>query len=355
MMKALLVAILALLALAAHPALAQQQSRKAAPSVRRGGVRGRGRGRGLSRNGRTLQKNDNNNNKDNNNDAVTIIDILGDKDNEDDYSILEGLLQDADLTETLQSDGPFTVLAPTNAAFEALDPATLTSVQEDPDLLRQVLLYHVLAGNISSVDLLDLLAATEAEAGSSSSSVSVATLNTANNLTVTTANNNITTVNNAIAAAEAALLVFNDNATVVQADIMASNGVIHSVDTVLIPEVVQTQAPAPEEAPAPPEEEEEEEGLGLEELFTCVVDALGTDPVPLFAPELLECGVDLAGLASGEFDLEAVVNCIGTTIGCEAAAGVFDDVVPPPTQQSPPEDPETSQAGMTMGQLFDGV
>ena len=59
----------------------------------------------------------------------------------------------AGLVETLQGDGPFTVFAPTNDAFDKLDAATLKAVQSDDALLKKVLLYHVLASQVLSTDL----------------------------------------------------------------------------------------------------------------------------------------------------------------------------------------------------------
>ncbi|WP_331710202.1 fasciclin domain-containing protein [Deinococcus puniceus] len=71
---------------------------------------------------------------------------------DDRFSTLRDLLSDAGLTETLMS-GEYTVFAPTNDAFAAVDPDTLAIIASTPDLLRQVLLYHVVAGTVTAEKL----------------------------------------------------------------------------------------------------------------------------------------------------------------------------------------------------------
>lgn len=79
----------------------------------------------------------------------TIYDVIV---ADDRFSTLRDLLSDAGLTETLMS-GEYTVFAPTNDAFAAVDPDTLAIIASTPDLLKQVLLYHVVAGNVSADQL----------------------------------------------------------------------------------------------------------------------------------------------------------------------------------------------------------
>lgn len=132
----------------------------------------------------------------------TIVDIaLGN----DDFSILVSALQRADLVETLQGDGPFTVFAPTNAAFEALLAdldVTADELLAQPDLAN-VLTYHVVPGNVMAGDLTDGL---EAE--------------TVNGETVTFDLSGDPMVNDSMISTT---------------DIEASNGVIHVIDSVLVP------------------------------------------------------------------------------------------------------------------------
>ena len=138
----------------------------------------------------------------------TIVDIAA---SNPDLSTLVELLTQAGLLETLSGDdGPFTVFAPTNDAFDALDPEALEAVASDPDLLEAILLYHVVEGSVLSTNLLD-----EAE------------LTTINGSPVTTFTNPPRV----------------NDADIVDADVLASNGVIHVIDKVLIPLAEETDAP----------------------------------------------------------------------------------------------------------------
>jgi uncharacterized surface protein with fasciclin (FAS1) repeats len=112
----------------------------------------------------------------------------------------------ADLVTTLSGTGPITVFAPTDAAFDKLPPATLQRLlrPENRAALRQVVSYHLLAGRVPSSGLMGKTMSSPTIEGSS----------------VAIEGNNGVTVN---------------NARVVQADIEASNGLIHSIDTVLMP------------------------------------------------------------------------------------------------------------------------
>lgn len=122
--------------------------------------------------------------------------------NNDNFSDLVSALSDAGLVSTLEGDGPFTVFAPTNEAFANLsvDLSTLSN-----DQLTEILSYHVVSDNITSGDL-----------GPEQAPASL----TGEAIFVTSANGNVTV---------------NDNGMVVDADIEASNGVIHGIDQVLLP------------------------------------------------------------------------------------------------------------------------
>jgi uncharacterized surface protein with fasciclin (FAS1) repeats len=112
-------------------------------------------------------------------------------------------LQATKLQKTLTIDGPFTVFAPTEEAFAALPPGTLESLLTNPAALTQILLYHVVAGEVKAADVITLTEAT--------------TLNGAKvDITV---NGDV---------------MIND-AKVIATDIMAKNGVVHLIDKVLIP------------------------------------------------------------------------------------------------------------------------
>jgi len=119
------------------------------------------------------------------------------------FSTLLTAVEAAGLTATLKGDGPFTVFAPTDAAFAALPEGTLESLLADKEALTEVLTYHVVAGKVTAADVAGM-SPLESLQGSS--------------LTVTTDGG-----------------VAIEGAGVVQADVMADNGVIHVIDTVLVP------------------------------------------------------------------------------------------------------------------------
>ena len=113
----------------------------------------------------------------------------------------------ADLVETLKSKGPFTVFAPSDEAFSALDPNLLADLlkSENKNKLTGILTFHVLAGKVMSSDI--------------SGTIEAATVN-GQKVTVKKSSGN----------------VFVNDAQVVAADIEADNGVIHVINKVLIPE-----------------------------------------------------------------------------------------------------------------------
>ena len=122
------------------------------------------------------------------------------------FSTLVSLVKEAGLVKTLSGKGPFTVLAPTNAAFKKVPAATLAALQADPDKLRAVLTYHVIPGKVPASK--------------------VVTLNGKSVKTVEGSTVKITVRGKAVKV---------NNATVTKTDIMATNGVIHVINSVLIP------------------------------------------------------------------------------------------------------------------------
>ncbi len=123
------------------------------------------------------------------------------------FSTLVKELKKADLVSALQGPGPFTVFAPTNAAFKKLPKGALKDLEKDPTKLAAVLKYHVLPARVDA-----------ATATSMTSPTSPPTLE-GSTLQVTAAGGTVK---------------IND-ATVTQADLMATNGIIHAIDTVLMP------------------------------------------------------------------------------------------------------------------------
>lgn len=120
------------------------------------------------------------------------------------FKTLTKLLKQAGLAGTLQTKGPFTVFAPTDAAFAKVPKATLAALAKDKAKLRAVLLYHVAKGKLTAANVVKLH--------------SVKTLN-GQSLKVRVSHGTVTV----------------GGARVIKTDIGASNGVIHAINQVLIP------------------------------------------------------------------------------------------------------------------------
>ena len=123
------------------------------------------------------------------------------------FETLVAAVQAADLVDTLKSEGPFTVFAPTDEAFAALPDGTVEDLlkPENKETLQAVLTYHVVPGKIMAADAMAADSATTVQG---------------QDITITTMDGS----------------VMIDDATVISADIGASNGVIHVIDSVLMPE-----------------------------------------------------------------------------------------------------------------------
>jgi len=120
------------------------------------------------------------------------------------FKTLTAAVEAAGLQETLTEGGPFTVFAPTDEAFAKLPEGTVEALLANPDKLKKVLLYHVVSGNVMAADVVKLDSAE--------------------------------TLNGAKLAINAKDGVKINDAQVIKTDIGASNGVVHVIDTVLIPE-----------------------------------------------------------------------------------------------------------------------
>jgi uncharacterized surface protein with fasciclin (FAS1) repeats/predicted lipoprotein with Yx(FWY)xxD motif len=139
---------------------------------------------------------------------ATVVDIIV---GSDDHGTLATAVTEAGLVETLQGEGPFTVFAPTDAAFAALPEGTLEALLDDAEgALTDILLYHVVAGKAMSTDLSD---------GQEIETVFGADI--------------VVTINEDG--------VFINDAQVTVADLEAQNGVVHVIDAVLIPEVTSAE------------------------------------------------------------------------------------------------------------------
>jgi uncharacterized surface protein with fasciclin (FAS1) repeats len=122
------------------------------------------------------------------------------------FNTLVAALKAAGLVETLQGAGPFTVFAPTDAAFEKLPEGTVTALLADREKLTAILTYHVIAGKVMAADIVSANGATPSTVNGSPLDIAVR-----------------------------GGRVYVNGTQVVTADIVASNGVIHVIDGVLLP------------------------------------------------------------------------------------------------------------------------
>lgn len=119
------------------------------------------------------------------------------------FNTLATALTEAGLIETLKGEGPFTVFAPTDDAFAKIPADQLKAILADKELLTSILTYHVVAGKVKAADVVKLDSATSVQG-------SELAISTADGVKV-------------------------NDAKVIKTDIMTSNGVIHVIDTVLVP------------------------------------------------------------------------------------------------------------------------
>ena len=131
----------------------------------------------------------------------TIVDIAVGAGN---FNTLVAAVQAAGLVETLSGEGPFTVFAPTDEAFAKLPEGTIEALLNDKEKLTSILTYHVVAGKVMAADVVNLTSA-----------------KTVNGQEVE------------IKVWDGKVMI--DGATVVTTDIEASNGVIHVIDSVILP------------------------------------------------------------------------------------------------------------------------
>ena len=129
------------------------------------------------------------------------------------FNTLIAAVKAAGLVETLQGAGPFTVFAPTDAAFAKLPKGAIEALLADKEKLTAVLTYHVVSGKVTAADIIKM-------GGADPATVNGAPVH----ITVNEGN------------------VFVDGAKVINADIQASNGVIHVIDSVILPSMATAGA-----------------------------------------------------------------------------------------------------------------
>ncbi len=132
----------------------------------------------------------------------TIVEIAA---GNPDFSTLVAAVQAAGLVDTLNGEGPFTVFAPTNEAFAKLPAGTVEGLLNDIPALTSILTYHVVAGEVKAADVVSLSSATTVQGA---------------DFTITVKDGKV---------------FLNDTIQVIVTDIQASNGVIHVIDSVLLP------------------------------------------------------------------------------------------------------------------------
>lgn len=150
---------------------------------------------------------------DSSSEASAGMSIVGVAQQSESFNTLVQAVQAAGLADTLASEGPYTVFAPTDQAFEQLPEGALEFLlqPENQDLLAQVLSYHVVPGEITASEITP---------------------------------GGINTLNGGVALGVDGSRVIVNNASVVNPNIQASNGVVHGINRVLIPEALQQQLAA---------------------------------------------------------------------------------------------------------------
>ena len=123
------------------------------------------------------------------------------------FSTLVALVRQTKLASALSAKGPYTVFAPTNAAFKKLPAATLEALQTDPALLRKVLLYHVVKGDVRAAQVVKLDGKSARTLEGRRVSIDV----------------------------RGGSVFLNNNVRVTKTDVVATNGVIHVINKVLVP------------------------------------------------------------------------------------------------------------------------
>jgi uncharacterized surface protein with fasciclin (FAS1) repeats len=122
------------------------------------------------------------------------------------FNTLVAAVKAAGLVDTLKGPGPFTVFAPTDEAFAKLPPGTVDGLLKDPEKLKKILTYHVVSGKVMAADVMKMKSANTVEGSP-------------------------------VKIMSKGGKVMIDNATVVKADIICDNGVIHVIDTVIMPKM----------------------------------------------------------------------------------------------------------------------
>lgn len=136
--------------------------------------------------------------------AASAADIVDTAVSAGNFTTLVAAVKAAGLVDTLKGAGPFTVFAPTDEAFAKLPAGTVEGLLKDPAKLKDILLYHVVSGQVMAASVVKMKSAKTVEGGM---------------VKINAMGGKVTL----------------DNATVVKADILCDNGVIHVIDAVIMP------------------------------------------------------------------------------------------------------------------------
>jgi uncharacterized surface protein with fasciclin (FAS1) repeats len=183
---------------------------------------------------------------------MTVVDVINQNEN---LSTLATMIQVANLTETLNGTGPFTVFAPDNMAFDALGNQTVNQLMNNTTMLSEILQYHVVQGTYTTADLMNMTQNMTQAGNATQNMTQNATQNATQNMTQNMTQNatqnatqNMTMLqtlsgqNLTVTVQNGTLMI--DNATIVTPDLNASNGVVQIIDMVLIPPGVNITAQA---------------------------------------------------------------------------------------------------------------
>ena len=213
-------------------------------------------------------------------DDMNIVEIAQDT---PELSILVDALIAANLTTALSGDGPFTVFAPSNSAFQKLDPEVLNNIIANPALLTSLLTYHVVSGDVGSGDL---------------TNGPVQTLLSGQTVDVNVSGGMVT---------------LNGSSEVTTADIDASNGVIHIINEVLFPEDFYAMTLAQIVAGSPD--------------HTILLSALAKPELSDLLAAANDPTADLTVFAPTNAAFEGVLAALGMTSIDEIPVGVLKEIV----------------------------
>lgn len=136
-----------------------------------------------------------------------MADIIETAINAGSFNTLVKAVEAAGLVDLLQGEGPFTVFAPVDTAFDRMPPGALDKLLQDPTKLKKILAYHVVPGDVRSDNLIEIDEAPTVEG-------SVLVIDSSNGFKV-------------------------NQAIVLQPDILADNGVIHAIDSIVMPAIME--------------------------------------------------------------------------------------------------------------------